>query len=128
MNDEEKTAEFVSNVVRIHIAIEEVERERESESSVNESEAVYHHDCDEAYKLSTTSELAYSQRKLDRHALACSLKKVCALRPVIVTRAECTCSYASNETEPVCSSCKHAFAVRVKEKCNNRKKLRLIVC
>ena len=27
VNDEEKTAEFISNVVRIHIVIEEVERE-----------------------------------------------------------------------------------------------------
>ena len=34
---------------------------------------------------------------------------------------------ASNETEPVCSSCKHAFAVRVNEKSNNRKKRRLII-
>ena len=104
VNDEEKTAEFVSNVITIHIVIEEVERERESESSINESEAVYRHDCDKAYKPSRTSELANCQRKLDRHALACSWKKVRALRPVNVAKAEC--NYASNEPEPVCSSCK----------------------
>ena len=38
-----RKAKFASNVVRIHIVIEEVERERgrESEISINESEAVY---------------------------------------------------------------------------------------
>ena len=82
------------------------ERERESENSITESEAVYiynHHDCDEVYNepISTTSELADSERKLDKHGLACSLKKVRALRPVNVTRAECY--YARNETETVCS-------------------------
>ena len=76
---------------------------RESESSVNETEAVYHHDCDQVYKPGTSSELADSERELDRHALACSLKKVRPVRAVNVTRAEC--SYASNETETVCSSC-----------------------
>ena len=54
---------------------------RESESSVNESETVYHDDCDEAYEPSITSELADSERELERHALACSLKKLRALRP-----------------------------------------------
>ena len=44
--------------------------ESESESSVDESEAVYHHDYDEAYEPSTTSGLANSERELDRHALA----------------------------------------------------------
>ena len=76
---------------------------RGSESSVNESEAVYHHDRDEAYEPSTSFELADSESELDRHALVCSLNKVHAVRAVIVTRAEC--SYASNETETVCSSC-----------------------
>ena len=49
--------------------------------------------------LAQSSELADSQRELDRHALACRLNKVRALRHVIVTSAEC--SYASNETETV---------------------------
>ena len=40
-NDEENTAEFSFNVVRIQIIIEEVETERESESSIIESEAVF---------------------------------------------------------------------------------------
>ena len=84
-----------------------------------------HHDCDEAYKPSTISELAGSQHELDRHALARSLKKVRALRPVIVTKEEC--SYTSNETEPLCSSSKHSFAVQVNKKSNNRKKRRLVI-
>ena len=70
---------------------------RESESSVNESEAVYLHDCHEVYELSTTSELANSECDLDRHALPCSLKEVHALRKVNFTWADC--SYASNETK-----------------------------
>ena len=44
VNDEQKTAEYVSNVVRIHIASN---KWRENESNVNESDAVYYHDCDE---------------------------------------------------------------------------------
>ena len=44
VNDEEKTAEFVSNVVRHHIASK---KSKENESNVNESEAVYYDDCDE---------------------------------------------------------------------------------
>ena len=39
VNDEEKTAKSVSNIVRIHIVIEEVESV--SESSFNESKVVY---------------------------------------------------------------------------------------
>ena len=99
VNDEEKTAKFSFNVVRIHIVIEEAEKE--SESNVNESEAVYHHDCGEAYEPSTTFELANSERELDRHALACSSKKVRALRSVNVTRVEC-----SNETDTIVPVCK----------------------
>ena len=81
-----------------------LKKRKESESSVNESEAVHHHDCDKAYEPSATFELADSERELDEHALACSLKKVPALRPVNATSAEC--SYASNERETECSSCK----------------------
>ena len=46
VNDEEKTAEFASNLVRIHIVIEEVERVRTALMEVK------HHDCDEAYEPS----------------------------------------------------------------------------
>ena len=69
----------------------------ESESVVNESEAVYHHDCDKAYEPSAISKLADSELKLDGHVLACHFKKVPALRPVTATSAEC--SYSSNERE-----------------------------
>ena len=77
---------------------------KECERNVNESEAAYHHDCDEAYEPRTTSEGIDSEPKLDRHALTCSLKEVYALRPMNATRAEC--SYASNEMETECSICK----------------------
>ena len=102
-NDEDKTAEFASNVVRIDIVIEEVERE--SESSVNESEAVYITIMIVTKHMSLLAqllhELADSEREHDKHALGCSLKKVHALWPVNIRRAEC--SYARNETEIVCS-------------------------
>ena len=71
VNDEEKTAEFVYNVVRIHIA---PKKWRENEGNVSEGEAVYYHDCDERGYL----------------AQLLSWSILNALRPVNVTREECT--------------------------------------
>ena len=46
---------------------------KDSESSVNESEAVHHHNCDESNEPSATSKLADSECKLDGYALACRM-------------------------------------------------------
>ena len=63
-----------------------IKEAEESKSSVNESEAVHHHDCDEAYEPSAISELAYSERELDGHTLACSLKETLNLYTINTAR------------------------------------------
>ena len=102
VNDEEKTAEFVFNVVRIHS-----HRHRRSGERVRAAlMKLKQYTIMIVTKRMSLAQLLScpdSEREFDRHALACSLKKVRALRPVNVTKAGCC--YASNETETVCSSC-----------------------